>query len=211
LAFGPCHASPNGMSFNDRSTAYSLLATRRSAKPRDIVAPGPDDDQLHQILSAAIRTPDHGKLAPWRFVIVREDQRDMLSRLLVDSYKAERPEAGRLELEAMDQFARQAPTLVVALSSPRQPSKIPLWEQELSAGAACQNLLVATHALGFVGGWLSGWPAYSEKVRDAFGYPHERIAGFIFIGSPSRPLEERPRPDYTDVVTDWMPPAELAG
>src|SRR3546814_3045449 len=88
-----------------------------------------------------MRVPDHGKLAPWRFVIVEQDQRDLLAKLLVDAYRAEKPGAGRLELEAMDQFARQAPTLVVALYSPAIASQIPQWEQELSCGAACMNLL----------------------------------------------------------------------
>src|SRR3546814_8642926 len=89
----------------------------------------------------------------------------------------------------MEQFAHQAPTLIVALSSPVENSKIPLWEQELSAGAACMNLLHAATALGFGGGWLTGWPSYNTTVRDAFGKQHEKIAGFLFLGTPSRSLE----------------------
>lgn len=193
--------------FNDTSSPLALLATRRSGKPRDMIAPGPDEAQLETILSAAIRVPDHGKLAPWRFVIVREDQRAALARVIVDAYRAEKPDAGRLEIDSMEQFAHQAPTLVVALSAPAPGSKIPLWEQELSVGAAIMNLLVATHASGFVGGWLTGWPSYSDAVRDAFGHASERIAGFVFIGSPSRPLDERPRPDYTAVVSEWAVPS----
>ena len=189
--------------FNDTATPLSLLATRRSGKPRDLVAPGPDDAQLAQITAIAARTPDHGKLAPWRFVIVPTERRNALSALLTDAYRAERPEAKRVELEAMAQFAHQAPALVVVLSSPRAESHIPLWEQELSAGAACMNLLHAAHALGYAGGWLTGWPAYSDAVRDAFGAAPERIAGFVFLGTPSRPLEERPRPDPAQVVTHW--------
>lgn len=189
--------------FNDVSSPLALLHTRRSGKPRDMVAPGPDADQLRAILSAAIRVPDHGKLAPWRFVLVRHDQRAALARLLTEAYRAEKPDAGRLELEAMEQFAQQAPMLVVALSSPVAGSKIPLWEQELSTGAAIMNLLVAAHAHGFVGGWLTGWAAYNTTVRDAFGTGEERIAGFVFMGSPSRALEERPRPDYDMVVREW--------
>jgi nitroreductase len=189
--------------FNDTSSPLALLHTRRSGKPRDMVAPGPDAAQLGAILHAAIRVPDHGKLAPWRFVIVGADQRDRLSALLTDAYRAEKPGAGRLEIEAMDTFARQAPTLVVALSKPVEPHKVPRWEQELSAGAACMNLLNAAHAAGFVGGWLTGWPAYSDTVRDAFGGAGERIAGFIFIGSAARELEERPRPAYDSVVRHW--------
>lgn len=189
--------------FNNTSTPLTLLQTRRSGKPRDMVAPGPNPEQLRAILECAIRVPDHGKLAPWRFVIVGAGQRDRLAALITTAYRAEKPHAGRLEIEAMEQFARQAPALVVALSKPVQRHKIPLWEQELSAGAACMNLLTAAHASGFVAGWLTGWPAYSDAVRDAFGGPEERIAGFIFIGSPARDLEERPRPDYDNVVTNW--------
>jgi nitroreductase len=189
--------------FNDTSSTLALLNTRRSGKPRDMIEPGPNTGQLRTILEAAIRVPDHGKLNPWRFVIIGNDLRDRLADLLISAYRAEKPDAGRLEIEAMDQFARQAPTLVVALSTPFAGSKIPLWEQELSVGAACMNLLTAAHASGFVGSWLTGWPTYSNAVRDAFGGPDDRIAGFLFIGSPSRGLEERPRPDYDSVVKNW--------
>ncbi|MEH3045575.1 nitroreductase family protein [Sphingomonas adhaesiva] len=189
--------------FNDTSSALALLASRRSGKPRDLIAPAPDRAQLIEMIRIAGRTPDHGKLAPWRFVIVPDDRRDALAALLVDAYRAERPEAKRVELDAMEQFARQAPALVVALFSPRTDSHIPMWEQELSAGAACMNLLHAVHAHGFAGGWLTGWPAFSDRVRDAFGAAPDRIAGFMFIGTPSRPLEERPRPDTATLWSEW--------
>jgi nitroreductase len=191
--------------FNDTSSPIALLHSRRSGKPRDMIAPGPDAIQLDQILRAAVRVPDHGKLAPWRFIVVGADQRDALSTLLTRAYREEKPEAGRLEIEAMEQFARQAPALIVALSSPVSESKIPLWEQQLTVGAACMNLLTAAHALGFVGSWLTGWPAYSDTVRNAFGTPTERIAGFLFIGTPARALEERPRPEFDAVVRHWAP------
>jgi nitroreductase len=187
---------------NNRSTPLQLLLTRRSGKPRDLVAPGPSDAELDQAFAAAIRVPDHGKLAPWRFVVVGAEQRDRLAALIVEAYRANKPEAGRLELEAMDAFARQAPTLVVALFAPRD-SHIPVWEQELSMGAACMNLLHAVHAQGYAGGWLTGPATYLDAVRDAFGTAPERIAGFLFIGTPSRPLEERPRPALDNVVQRW--------
>ena len=189
--------------FNDLSSPLALLATRRSGKPRDLVAPGPTRDQLVAMIQLAGRTPDHGKLAPWRFVIVPDERRDAFAARLVDAYRAERPAAARLELDAMDQFARQAPALVVALSSPRLESHVPLWEQELSAGAACMNLLHAAHAHGFAAGWLTGWPAFSDAVRDLFGAAPERIAGFMFIGTPGRALEERPRPDPAALWSEW--------
>lgn len=190
--------------FNDLSTPLSLLSTRRSGKPRDLVAPGPNDAQLRQILEIAARTPDHGKLSPWRFVIVPADKRAALAETITAAYRAERPQAARLEIEALEQFATQAPALVVVLSSPKVESHIPLWEQQLSAGAACMNLLHAAHALGFAGGWLTGWAAYSDAVRDAFGAEPERIAGYIFLGTPAKQLEERPRPDLQKIISTWQ-------
>ncbi len=189
--------------FNDCTTPLTLLETRRSARPRDLVAPGPDEPTLARMLAIAARTPDHGKLAPWRFVIVPAEARAQLAETIITAYRAERPEAARTELESFERFATQAPALVVVLSSPRPESHIPLWEQELSAGAACMNLLHAAHALGFAAGWVTGWPTYSEVVRDAFGQAPERIAGFIFIGTPGTALEERPRPDPAAVVSTW--------
>lgn len=191
------------MTFNDLSSVPAYLASRRSGKPRDLGAPGPDMDQLAQMVQIAARTPDHGKLAPWRFVIVPDDKRAALATLITDAYRAEKPAAGKLEIESLVQFAHQAPALVVVLSAPRTESPIPLWEQELSAGAVCMNLLHAAHALGFAGGWLTTWPAYNDTVRDAFGGPDTRIAGFVFIGTPSRELDERPRPALEDVLSIW--------
>lgn len=187
--------------FNDQSTPLTALATRRSGKPRDLAAPGPDADQLDRILAVAMRTPDHGKLAPWRFVVI--DDRDAFAALLNRAFRAERQETKDADLAVVEQFAYQAPTLVVVLSSPKLDSPIPLWEQQLSAGAACMNLLHAAHASGFAGGWLTGWAAYSDVVRDALGAAPERIAGFVFLGTPSRELSERPRPDPAQAVNHW--------
>lgn len=189
--------------FNDRTTPLSLLATRRSGKARDMIAPGPEGEELAQILEIAARTPDHGKLAPWRFVVVPPDARDALAAGIVAAYRAEKPDAGRLEIEAMDQFARQAPTLVVVLASPKVESHIPLWEQELSVGAATMNLEHAAHAMGYAACWLTGWAAFNDRVRDLFGAAPERIAGFVFIGTPGKALEERPRPDMSKTVSIW--------
>ena len=191
------------MTFNDLSSLPAYLASRRSGKPRDLAGPGPSMAQLREMVAIASRTPDHGKLAPWRFIIVPDDKRAELADVITAAYLAEKPEAGRLELDAMVQFAQQAPSLVVVLSSPRKSSPIPLWEQELSAGAVCMNLLHAVHAAGFVGGWLTTWPAFNDTVRDAFGTADERIAGFVFIGTPSRDLEERPRPALDDILSVW--------
>jgi len=191
--------------FNDLSSLTEYLASRRSGRPRDMIAPGPDAAQIEQIVAMAMRTPDHGKLNPWRVVHVASDQRDAFAEKLASAYRAEKPEAGRLEIEAMDSFARQAPELLVVLFSPRESSKIPLWEQQLSAGAFVMNLLHAVHAHGFVGGWITGWPSYSDAVRDLFGAAPEQVAGFLFIGTPGQPLEERPRPSLEAVFSEWAP------
>ena len=192
------------MEFNDLSTPLAYLRSRRSGRPRDMVAPGPDAATLRDMVTLAARTPDHGKLAPWRFVSIPTDARDAFANLLADAYRAEKPAAARLEIEAMHQFAHQAPTLVAVISAPRRDSHIPLWEQQLAAGAACMNLEHAAHAHGFVAGWLTGFPAYSAAVCTALGGREgDRIAGFVFIGTPSRPLEERPRPDLDAIFAEW--------
>ena len=191
------------MALNDLSSPLALLRTRRSARPRDLVDPGPSAPQLRQILEIATRTPDHGKLHPWRFVHVPKVRRVEFAALLQQAYRVDNPSPGRLEIEATERFAHQAPELVVALSSPATGHKIPIWEQELSCGAALMNLLLATHASGFGAGWVTGWAAYSPEVLNAFGRPPERIAGFVFIGTPGAELEERPRPDPDAVISTW--------
>jgi nitroreductase len=190
------------MTFNDRSSLLGYLQTRRSGKPRDMVAPGPDDAEIDAMIAIAARTPDHGKLAPWRFVVVPADKRQAFAALLRQAQAAENPAVTQAQLEASDRFANEGEALIVVLSAPVD-SHIPRWEQELSAGAATMNLLHAAHAMGYVASWLTGWMAYSDTVRDAFGSPTERVAGFVFIGSPGRPLDERPRPDLARIGTRW--------
>lgn len=195
------------MTLNDLTSPLSLLETRRSGRPREMVAPGPSADELERILMIAARTPDHGKLNPWRFVIVAPEQRDALAELLAKSLPNAVPEAGPAHFQKAQTFAHQAPTLIVLVAAPVPGHKIPLWEQELSVGAAGMNLLLAAHALGYVGGWITGWAAYSEDVRAAFCTPGERIAGFMFLGSPGCDLQERPRPALGSVVRYWTVPS----
>ena len=194
------------LKFNDFTNLSTYLQTRRSGRPRNLVAPAPNEAQMADIVRIAMRTPDHGKLAPWRVVSIASDQRDALSAALQSAYLKENPQAGRGELEAMDNMAREAPALLVVLSAPVQPSKIPLWEQELSCGAFCMNLLHAVHAKGFLGGWITGWPAFNDDVRNLFGNASEKIAGFIFIGSNGGELKERPRPELKTIFSDWTAP-----
>jgi nitroreductase len=192
--------------FNDLSSPISLLLSRRSGKPRDMIVPGPDVDQLAQILAAATRVPDHGKLAPWRFVVIGDDRRDAFAAMLQTAWKVSRGTAEADDVKAIDQFARQAPSLVVLLSTPDTSAKIPLWEQQLSAGAAAMQALNAAHALGFVGSWITGWASYDDHVAARLGLSgaEARIAGFLFFGTPGQPLEERPRPDPSAVISYWQ-------
>ena len=192
---------------NDRSSALSLLETRRSGKPRELVGPGPTMDEMERILTIAARIPDHGKLHPWRFVTVAEDQRDAFGALLREALVEHDPCATIAHHQKEDEFAHYAGQLVVLVSAPVQNHKIPVWEQELSCGSAAMNMLLAAHALGYAAGWVTGWRAYSPKVTAAFCEPGERIAGFILIGKPGRELEERERPVLPDIWKAWEPPA----
>ena len=194
------------MILNDTSSALSLLETRRSGKPRELVEPGPSPDQLEQILTIAMRTPDHGKIAPWRFVTVGRTQRQQLADLLARALPEHDPEAGGAHYQKALEFAHQAPVMIALISAPIQGHKIPVWEQELSCGAVAMNLLHAAHALGYIGGWITGWQAYSPRVTRAFCNDGERIAGFIFLGTAANPLEERPRPALAEHFSEWRPP-----
>jgi nitroreductase len=194
---------------NDRSSILSLLETRRSGKPRELVGPGPTPAQLRHILTIAARTPDHGTLTPWRFITVGDDQRDAFEVLLQQALVDDDPEAPQAKRQKEHDFAHYQGALVVLVSAPIENHKIPVWEQQLSCGAAGMNLLLAAQALGYDAGWVTGWRAYSERVRQAFCEPGERIAGFIFLGHSNRELEERPRPALSKVWKPWQPPSAL--
>lgn len=190
---------------NDRSSIVSLLETRRSGRPAEMTGPGPSPEEMERILTIAARTPDHGKLFPWRFVSVSDEQRGALATVLLEALREANPDASAAHREKEVNFAHYGGQLVVLISAPVPTHKIPVWEQELSCGAAGMNLMLAAHALGYVGGWLTGWRSYSEAVRSAFCAPGERIAGFIFIGRPGRELEERPRAPLATVSRPWTP------
>ena len=187
--------------FNDLSSVARYLATRRSGKPRDMVAPGPDGAKLEDMLKLAMRTPDHGKLFPWRFVVV--DDRDAFAALLERAFTEANPDARSAQIDAAVAPARMAPTLVLLVYAPQPSAKIPLWEQQMSVGAVGMNLLHAAHAHGFVGSWITGWASYDPVVRSEICAGDEQIAGLFFMGSPALPLEERPRPDAADIVRHW--------
>jgi nitroreductase len=194
---------------NDRTTPAALCATRRSGKPQLLGEPGPSPAQLDAILSAAMRVPDHGKLSPWRFVVIGAAERAAFAQLLVRELRAERPDAPESDAAKLRALAHAAPVLLAILSAPVHGHKIPVWEQELSAGAACMALLYAAHAHGFAASWVTGWAAYAPAVHAALGgAPGGRVAGFVHIGTPAAALEERARPRPADVVRPWLgPPA----
>ena len=180
--------------------ALDLLLTRRSGSAKTMGKPGPNKKQLAQILQAGARAPDHGKLFPWRFIVFEGDGRARAGDVIAAAAQAD----GEREKQVEEERKRllRAPVVIGVISSAREQHKIPVWEQELSAGAVCQNILVAATALGFVGNWLTEWYAYHPAVRHGLGLKSgERVAGFIFIGTATEKLEERPRPDMAKIVS----------
>jgi nitroreductase len=187
--------------FNDLSSVPAYFTSRRSGKPREMIEPGPDEPTLSRILQLAMRTPDHGKMFPWRFVQIAD--RAAFAELLETAFVAANPDARVAQIEAAVTPAKMAPTLVVLLFAPQPSAKIPLWEQQLSVGAVGMNLLHAAHAHSFVGSWITGWACYDAHVCGAICNGEEQIAGFFFMGTPALPLEERPRPNPADIVRQW--------
>ncbi len=177
-----------------------LLLTRRSGSAKAMKAPGPSPKQLAQILQAGARAPDHGKLFPWRFIVFEENARARAGDIFAEVSEAEGEREKQVE-EERGRFLR-APVVIGVISAARESHKIPLWEQELSAGAVCQNILIAATALGFVGNWLTEWYGYHPVVKERLGLkPGERVAGFIYIGTAKDELEERPRPEMDKIVS----------
>jgi len=182
-----------------------LLHTRRSVKAMDLVEPGPSDAQLDAILRAATRVPDHGKLAPWRIQVLRKEGQTALGEVLAALFRKEIPEANDKQVEFERQRPQRAPLLLVVTHTPVTPHKIPEFEQLMSGGAVCAHLLLATHAQGLAGQWLTEWPAYRPEVVAALGHDPEkdRILGFFYLGTPREKPEERPRPALDEVVSEW--------
>lgn len=180
----------------------AYLASRRSVPARYLQAPGPDSTVLQSILTIAARVPDHGKLAPWRFVIVSGEARHRLGVEAAELRAKLEPDTlpERIEKDR-EQFAH-APLVVVVISTAAPHTKIPEWEQVLSAGAVCLNLLHAAEGHGFGAQWLTGWPCYNDKAGALFGLAsHERIAGFLHIGTPQQRMPDRERPDVVSLTT----------
>ena len=181
------------------ASMLDFLKTRRSVLARNMVAPGPDSDRLRELLAAAARVPDHGKLAPWRFVVLEHEARGELGRIAAESVAPDDADAAAVQFE-------RAPCVVAVLATPKPHPKIPRSEMILSAGAACMTLLIAAQAAGFAAQWLTGAAAYAPQVLAALGGKEgDEIAGFIYIGTASEPPSERARPDFDDVVSFGLP------
>jgi nitroreductase len=182
----------------------SLLTRRRSVPPPTMTGPGPSADELTTILTVASRVPDHGKLAPWRFVVFEGGARERAGQLGLEIRLTDRPDLDETaRAEESSRFAR-APLVVAVVSRAAPHPKIPEWEQVLSAGAVCMNMIVAARALGFSATWLTGWMAYDGRFRAAIGLAdHERIAGFIHIGRATVAIEDRPRPPLAEIMTTF--------
>jgi nitroreductase len=181
-------------------TMLDLLLSRRSCAAREMTGPGPSKSQLADILRAGARVPDHGKLFPWRFIVFETEARQRFADILAEALSQDGATSGQCEEWRMRVTA--APAMVAVISSARELIKIPVWEQELSAGAVCQTMLIAAHAMGFVGNWLTEWYAYHPLVKQKIGLkPGERIAGFIYIGTAKQELTERLRPEMSQIVS----------
>ncbi len=183
-----------------------LLLSRRSGSAKRMKGPGPSPEQIHTLIACATRVPDHGKLTPWRFVIFKGEASTAFGDILVAALKTIEPDANEERIAQERTRLLRAPVVIAGISRVREGIPIPEWEQVLSAGAACQTLCIAAHAMGFVANWITEWYAYHPVVREALGLKSgERIAGFIYIGRPAEPLVDRPRPNIDLIATDWRP------
>jgi nitroreductase len=187
------------------NSVLDFLLTRRSVKPTAMSAPGPTAAELHQILTAAARVPDHKKMVPWRFIVFQGDARAQFGDALADACAAEdkvQPSAIRLETERK-RFL-DAPLVIGVVSRVVHHPGAPEWEQVLSAGAASFNVCLAANALGYASNWLSGWYAYSPKIKAHLGLAEtERIAGFVYIGTAHGRPEDRERPALAAIVSHY--------
>ncbi|MCJ2085306.1 nitroreductase [Methylobacterium sp. E-005] len=186
------------------TATLDLLKTRRSVPPPLLDEPGPDRAQLETILTAAARVPDHGKLAPWRFLVIADAAREQVGETIATTFAADNPDASAERLAQERARLTHAPVVVAVVSRAAPHVKIPEWEQVLSVGAATMNLVIAANAAGFATSWLTEWFAYDRRVLDALGLaPSEKLAGFVHIGRAREVPSDRPRPSLGEIVT-WL-------
>src|SRR3954471_4864044 len=179
-----------------------LLSTRRSVPPHLLAGEGPDTQELETLLTLAARVPDHGRLAPWRFVVIAGEARRRIGEVIAAAFRSDQPDADEARVAPERERLARAPLVVAVVSRARPHVKIPEWEQVLSAGAVCMNLVHAANALGYGTSWLSEWFSFDRRVLDALGLaPDERLAGFIHIGRAAETPPDRERPALADIVT----------
>jgi nitroreductase len=189
--------------------ALELLTTRRSLKPVELAAPGPSPAEIETLLTVASRVPDHGKLAPWRFIVFEGEARLRAGLAIEAAFRAKYPDAKAEQAEFERRRLARAPLVIAVVSRAGPHVKIPEWEQVLSAGAAAMSLVLGAHALGYGTSWITEWYAYDRRVLDVLGLkPHEKIAGFIHIGTPVHAPEDRPRPPLAEIATRFAPTGE---
>ena len=182
--------------------ALDLLKTRRSVKPLELTGPGPAPAELDTLLTVASRVPDHGKLTPWRFIVFEGDARHKAGETIAAVFRTANPQATDDQISFERGRLARAPLVIAVVSRAAPHVKIPEWEQVLSAGAAAMNLVTAAHALGYAANWITEWYAYDRTVLTALGLGgNEKIAGFVHIGRPVKPPEDRPRPPLSEIVT----------
>jgi nitroreductase len=184
--------------------ALQVLKTRRSVKPMELTVPGPSAGELETLLTLASRVPDHGKLTPWRFIVFEGDARLKVGDKIADVFRANNPQATADQIDFERTRLARAPLVIAVVSRAAPHVKIPEWEQLLSSGAAAMSLVIAAHAMGYAASWITEWYAYDAKVLSALGLnAHEKITGFVHIGRPVKPPEDRPRPPLADIVTRY--------
>lgn len=190
--------------------ALAAILGRRTVPQVKMAGPGPDPEQLARILAAGAAAPDHGKLRPWRFLVVEGEARARLGELFVRGLLAADPAASPAEIEKQRTAPLRAPLLIVVVARvDRRQGKIPEIEQIASTAAAAQNILLAAHAMGFAGKWSTGKNAYDPTIRAGLGVgPGEHIVGFLYIGSYGQPQEPSPRPELTSLVARWSGPVD---
>ena len=182
--------------------AIDLLKSRRSVKPIELNGPGPTAAELATLLTVASRVPDHGKLTPWRFIVFEGDARARAGEVIAQVFARKNPAATAAEIEVEKRRLTDAPLVIGVVSFTKPHPKVPAWEQELSAGASAMNIVTAATALGYGACWLTGWFAFDRDALDGLGLKaDEKLAGFIHIGTPSKPGDDRPRPALGDIVT----------
>lgn len=186
--------------------ALSLLKSRRSASVNKLGGNGPAPEQLREMLTIAARVPDHRKLTPWRFLVFEGEARARFGEALATALQAEEKDApSAMRLDTERQRLMRAPLVIAVISSPKIDQKAtPEWEQVLSCGAAAMNLCLAANAMGFGTAWITEWYSYSPAIRRSLGLaPHEKIAGFVYVGANPEPQPDRERPRLDDIVMPW--------